>query len=98
MSDTGALYSFKGLAGRLAPIGVHASMLAILGGVAWGGIAGFKGSMLAPQGTEFVVADALHPASPFAQLPSGGCCLWAAHTKGSGQIAAVNRRSCCVLW
>ena len=35
-----ALYAFKGLAGRLAPIGVHISMLLIMGGAATGALAG----------------------------------------------------------
>lgn len=105
----GALYAFKGLAGRLGPIGVHASMLAIMGGVAWGGLSGWKGSAMAPQarpqshacglvaliavaskcslpplasrmltallstlqGSEFLLADAIRPASPLAMLPGG---------------------------
>ena len=67
----GALYSFKGLVGRLGPIGVHASMLAILGGVAFGGISGYKGSVMVPQGSDFLVASALRPVSPLASPPSG---------------------------
>lgn len=31
--EKGSLYAFKGLAGKLGPIGVHASMLAIMAGV-----------------------------------------------------------------
>ena len=71
MSTDGAMYAFKGLAGRLGPIGVHASMLGILAGVAWGGVAGYKGSIMAPQGGEFITASALRPASAFAQPPQG---------------------------
>ena len=67
----GALYSFKGLVGRLGPIGVHASMLAILGGVALGGVSGYKGSVMVPQGSDFLVASALRPVSPLASPPSG---------------------------
>jgi cytochrome c biogenesis protein len=70
----GALYGFKGLAGRLGPIGVHASMLAIMGGVAWGGLSGWKGSAMAPQGSTFLLADAVRPASPLARLPDGAPC------------------------
>lgn len=77
----GALYGFKGLAGRLGPIGVHASMLAIMGGVAWGGLSGWKGSAMAPQGSEFLLADALRPASPLAQLPDGELCIFNANSK-----------------
>ena len=65
------MYAFKGLAGRLGPIGVHASMLGILAGVAWGGVAGYKGSIMAPQGGEFITASALRPASSLAQPPQG---------------------------
>ncbi len=52
-----SLYAFKGLAGRLGPIGVHASMLAIMAGVAIGGLGGFKGSVMVPQGGDFLVAQ-----------------------------------------
>lgn len=65
------MYAFKGFAGRVGPIGVHASMLAIMAGVAWGGLSGWKGSAMAPQGSEFLLADALRPASPLARLPDG---------------------------
>ena len=71
VNPEGALYGFKGLAGRLGPIGVHASMLAILGGVAWGSVSGYKGSVMVPQDSDFLTASALRPASPFAQLPAG---------------------------
>ena len=71
LNADGAMYAFKGMAGRLAPIGVHASMLGILAGVAWGGAAGYKGSVMAPQGGEFLTASALRPASPLAQPPPG---------------------------
>lgn len=71
INTEGSLYSFKGLVGRLGPIGVHASMLAILGGVAFGGISGYKGSVMIPQGNEFLVASALRPVSPLASPPRG---------------------------
>ena len=71
LNADGAMYAFKGMAGRLAPIGVHASMLGILAGVAWGGAAGYKGSIMAPQGGEFLTASALRAASPLAQPPPG---------------------------
>lgn len=71
INPEGALYSFKGLVGRLGPIGVHASMLAILGGVAYGGISGYKGSVMVPQGGDFLIASALRPVSPLAQPPKG---------------------------
>lgn len=66
-----SLYAFKGLAGRLGPIGVHASMLAIMAGVAIGGLGGFKGSVMVPEGGDFLVAQALAPNSPAGSLPAG---------------------------
>ena len=56
-----SLYAFKGLAGRLGPIGVHASMLAIMAGVAIGGLGGYKGSVMVPTGGDFLVAQVSHP-------------------------------------
>ena len=55
-----SLYAFKGLAGRLGPIGVHASMLAIMAGVAIGGLGGFRGSVMVPQGGDFLIAEVTH--------------------------------------
>lgn len=72
VNSKGSLYAFKGLAGRVGPIGVHASMLAIMAGVAWGGLSGWKGTAMCPQGAEFQVADVLRGASPVARLPGGG--------------------------
>lgn len=66
-----SLYAFKGLAGRLGPIGVHASMLAIMAGVAIGGLGGYKGSVMVPTGGDFLVAQALTPNSPAGSLPEG---------------------------
>ncbi len=45
----GSLYAFKGLAGRLGPIGVHAALLLILGGTSYSGFGGCKGSVMAPE-------------------------------------------------
>mmetsp|Transcript_15282 Transcript_15282/g.46183 ORF Transcript_15282/g.46183 Transcript_15282/m.46183 type:complete len:298 (+) Transcript_15282:3-896(+) len=47
-------------------------MLAIMAGVAWGGLSGWKGSAMAPQGSDFLIGNALHPATALAQLPEGG--------------------------
>ena len=69
--DRGRLYGFKGLAGRLGPIGVHASMLAIMAGVAWGGLSGWKGSVMAPQvigSCRFVLASAGGLPNVFARI------------------------------
>jgi hypothetical protein len=45
----GALYGFKGLVGRLAPIGVHLAILFILGGSAYSSLAINRGSTMTPQ-------------------------------------------------
>lgn len=70
----GSLYAFKGIAGRFAPIGVHVALLAILGGAAYGALAGFEGGVMLPEGDQFLVAEALQSAPvalPGAPLPSG---------------------------
>eukprot|EP00983_Pelagomonas_calceolata_P126466 1161307-Pelagomonas_calceolata.AAC.2 len=41
-----SLYAFKGLAGKVGPIGVHAAMLLILAGTAYSGVGGYKGSAM----------------------------------------------------
>nr|AKF43164.1 cytochrome c biogenesis protein [Erodium gruinum] len=56
-----SLYAFKGLAGRLAPIGVHIAMLLIMGGGTLSACGSFKGSVTVPQGLNFVVGDVLGP-------------------------------------
>jgi cytochrome c biogenesis protein len=55
--DGGRLYAFKGLAGRLAPIGVHASLVLIMLGCTAGALGGFKGEVMVPEGQAFRVAD-----------------------------------------
>ncbi|KAL4427842.1 hypothetical protein ABPG75_001931 [Micractinium tetrahymenae] len=67
----GQLYGFKGLAGKLGPIGVHASMLLCMLGFAAGALGGFSGSTMIPEGGDVVVASALRSASPLAWYPSG---------------------------
>lgn len=47
-SKGNALYAFKGIAGRYAPIGVHVSMLAVMFGVIFGAAGGYKGSVMVP--------------------------------------------------
>lgn len=44
-----SLYAFKGLAGRFAPIGVHAALLLILVGTSYSGLGGFKGTVMCPE-------------------------------------------------
>ena len=65
------LYAFKGLIGRLAPIGVHISMLLTLGGSAYSGLGGLGGSVMIPEGTSFEISQGLRRAyTPFAPMPS----------------------------
>ena len=45
----GAMYAFKGLSGRFAPIGVHVSLLLIMFGGTLGAIAGLDGIAMVPQ-------------------------------------------------
>lgn len=56
-----SLYAFKGLAGRLAPIGVHLAMLLIMVGGTLSAAGSFRGSVTVPQGLNFVVGDILGP-------------------------------------
>ncbi|GBF94854.1 hypothetical protein Rsub_08026 [Raphidocelis subcapitata] len=65
------LYAFKGLAGRLGPIGVHAALILALGGTAYSSFGGWKGSALVPEGQEFLVAQAISPSSAISRLPRG---------------------------
>lgn len=65
----GCLYAFKGLAGRLGPIGVHAALLLILGGTSYSGFGGFKGSVMCPEGQDFAVVEFMRPSSPISSLP-----------------------------
>lgn len=53
------LYGFKGLAGRLAPIGVHAAMLLVMVGGTYSALGGFQGSAMIPQGLQVLVSDTL---------------------------------------
>ncbi|KAJ7299550.1 hypothetical protein O6H91_Y209800 [Diphasiastrum complanatum] len=63
------LYAFKGIAGKLAPIGVHAALLLIMGGATISAIGGFRGSVMIPQGLQFNIGDAL-VANGFLSVPS----------------------------
>lgn len=68
----GALYAFKGIAGRFAPIAVHFSLLLILFGSALGVLGGVEGTAMIPEGGQVLVADKLRPAVlPFLPLPEG---------------------------
>eukprot|EP00899_Mesostigma_viride_P019727 jgi/Mesvir1/27756/Mv07443-RA.3 len=69
-SGSAFLYAFKGLAGRLAPIGVHASMVFIMAGAAWGACGGFKGDVMIPQGQAVPLMETVRPTGPLAGQPS----------------------------
>ncbi|CAI5464281.1 unnamed protein product [Closterium sp. Yama58-4] len=62
-----AMYAFKGLVGRLAPIGVHAALLLVMAGGCYSALGGFQGTTLTPQGLDVVVPSALQGNSIFAR-------------------------------
>nr|AKF43167.1 cytochrome c biogenesis protein [Francoa sonchifolia] len=64
-----ALYAFKGLAGRFAPIGVHIAMLLIMAGGTLSATGSFRGSVTVPQGLNFVIGDVMG-ASGFLSTPT----------------------------
>ena len=64
------MYAFKGLIGRLAPIGVHAGLLLTLGGAAYSGLGGLGGSVMVPEGTSFEIGQGLRRGAPFAPTPA----------------------------
>lgn len=64
-----SLYAFKGLAGRLAPIGVHLALLLIMAGGTLSAVGSFRGSVTVPQGLNFVIGDVLGP-NGFFSTPS----------------------------
>ncbi|MCO5571364.1 hypothetical protein L7F22_025102 [Adiantum nelumboides] len=64
-----ALYAFKGLAGRFAPIGVHAALLLIMGGATYSATGGYRGSLMVPQGLNFMVGEAVYPSGFLAHPP-----------------------------
>jgi cytochrome c biogenesis protein len=66
----GAVYAFKGLIGKMAPIAVHVGLLLSMAGFVTSALCGATGSAMAPEGSSFVIADALRGASPLTLLPS----------------------------
>ncbi len=52
-----ALYAQKGVAGRIGPIVVHASMLIILAGAIWGSLTGFFAQEMVPSGQVFQIRN-----------------------------------------
>lgn len=67
----GALYAFKGLAGKVGPIGVHVALLLTLAGTAYSGFGGWKGSVMVPEGGDFYIADFLRPTGFLSSPPRG---------------------------
>lgn len=57
------VYAFKGIVGKLAPIGVHASMLAALFGITVGVVSGSDGKVFVPEGQNIQLSSALQPRS-----------------------------------
>ncbi|MEM1252024.1 MAG: cytochrome c biogenesis protein [Cyanobacteria bacterium P01_H01_bin.21] len=68
--DGTMLYAHKGLAGRIGPIVVHASMLIILLGAMYGAMTGFFAQEMVPSGNTFTVQN-IFDAGPWAapQIP-----------------------------
>ncbi|KAI4366888.1 hypothetical protein MLD38_022694 [Melastoma candidum] len=64
-----SLYAFKGLAGRIAPIGVHLALLLVMAGGTISAMGSFRGSVTVPQGLNFVMGDVLGP-SGFLSIPT----------------------------
>lgn len=64
------LYARKGIAGRIGPIIVHASMLIILLGAIWGAMTGFFAQEMVPSGKTFRIQN-IFDAGPWAaaQIP-----------------------------
>ena len=60
------LYAQKGIAGRIGPIVVHASMLIILGGAIYGAMTGFFAQEIVPSGDIFQVRN-IFDAGPWAE-------------------------------
>ncbi|KAG2500667.1 hypothetical protein HYH03_001433 [Edaphochlamys debaryana] len=70
LAPEGSLYGFKGLAGKVGPVGVHAALLLCLFGTAWSGFGTLKGSVMCPEGQDFVVGSVMQPSTPLASPPA----------------------------
>lgn len=75
MGDGSTLYGFKGLGGKLAPIGVHASMIFTMLGIVWGIVGGYQGTAMIPEGGAEPFSDLLRPATMVAIPPKGSSAL-----------------------
>jgi cytochrome c biogenesis protein len=67
----GSLYAFKGLGGKLAPIGVHASMIFTMLGIVWGILGGFEGSAMIQEGDSAPFSSLLEPSTMLGISPKG---------------------------
>lgn len=72
-SGSGRLYGFKGLVGKLAPLAVHAALLLSMLGFLTSALGGANGSAMVPEGSSFVIGDALRPTTLLGRLlaPAG---------------------------
>jgi cytochrome c biogenesis protein len=68
VSRSGRLYASTGLIGKMAPLAVHASLLISMAGFLLSALGGHTGSAMVPEGSSFVIRDALKPVSPLADL------------------------------
>ncbi|MGE5657970.1 MAG: cytochrome c biogenesis protein [Actinomycetota bacterium] len=64
--ESGKIYARKGLAGKIGPIIVHASMLMILAGSMWGAMTGFSAQEIAASGESFQIKN-ITDAGPWAE-------------------------------
>jgi len=92
------LYAFKGMAGRLAPLGVHLALLLVLGGTAASGFGTFRGSTMIPEGQEFVAAGAMRAASSLGRLPPAAYDTFHVNSfdidyRPNGEVAQFYRRA-----
>lgn len=69
------LYAFKGLGGKLAPIGVHGSMIFTMLGIVWGILGGFQGTAMIQEGDAEPFSELLQPATMVAIPPKGSSAL-----------------------
>lgn len=69
-SRDGRMYAFKGIVGKLAPIGVHVSMLAVMLGISIGAVSGSDGQVFISEGSSIKIFSALHRRSPLYLAPT----------------------------
>ena len=74
-NQKGALYAFRGVSGKVAPIGVHISLVLILTGMAIGSLCSFSGVLLAPEGSSTALDSVMKPKSVFARPPHGAAAV-----------------------